>query len=178
MTARYLGSSVRDVSTSQRAGERGGRLLRRIFTVVYVLVAAGFSLLVTIGVLRGLTEIRGPRPAPQLDARSCLERLETLREELLDRLAAFSRSPSAAEEANAFGPWAVEHRGRFVQTRARCNPPRDATPAQAEAIRTALTHIRRALDLSEIQATHWSRHLGPELDESADALDAARRLIP
>lgn len=166
------------MSNPERASERSGRLLRRIFTSVYGLVALVFSLLITIGVVRGLTEIRGPRPAPPLAAEACLERIEALREELLDRLAAFARSTSAAEEANAFGPWAVEHRGRYEQTRARCNPPAGANPAQTEAIRDALTHLRRALDLSEIQATHWSRHLGPELDESAEAIDKARRLLP
>lgn len=165
------------MSNPERASERSGRLLRRIFTVVYGLVALTFCALVTLGVVRGLTEIRGPRPAPPLDAAECLQRVEKLREELLDRIAAFARSPSAAEEADAFGPWAVEHRGRFEQTRARCSPPADATRAQADAVREALRHLRRALDLSEIQATHWSRHLGPELDASAEAIETARRLL-
>lgn len=177
MTVPRAASSLRAVSNSERASERSGRLFRRIFTSVYGLVALIFSLLITLGVIRGLTEIRGPRPAPRLSAEHCLERIEALREELLDRLAAFARSSSAAEEANAFGPWAVEHRGRFEQTRVRCNPPEGASPEEAKAIRAALAHIRRALDLSEIQATHWSRHLGPELDESAEALEKARRLL-
>lgn len=153
-----------------------GRLFRRIFTSVYGLVALIFSLLIIAGVVRGLTEIRGPRPAPRLELARCIEQMEALREELVDRLAAFPHSPSAAEEANAFGPWAVEFRGRFVQTKARCNPPEGATQAQAAGVREGLATIRRALDLSEIQATHWSRHLGPALDESAEALEELRRL--
>ncbi len=170
-------SSLRRVSETERAVERTGRLFRRVFTSIYGLVALAFSLLIILGVVRGLTEIRGPRPAPKLGASACLDELETLREELLDRLAAFPRSPSAAEEANAFGPWAVEFRGRFVQTQARCSPPEGATKEQAVAVREGLVSIRRALDLSEIQATHWSRHLGPALDESAEALQRARRQL-
>lgn len=178
MTAWKTGPSLRRVSDSERAAERNGRLFRGIFTSLYGIVALVFSILIIAGVVRGLTEIRGPRPAPRLGPSECLERMEALRGELVDRLAAFPHSPSAAEEANSFGPWAVEFRGRFVQTRARCNPPEGATSEQAASIREALTSIRRALDLSEIQATHWSRHLGPALDESAEALEQARRRLP
>lgn len=166
------------MSSTEHATDRSGRLFRRIFLALYALVALAFCTLITVGVIRGLTEIRGPRPAPPLGAGPCLERVEALRKELLDRLAAFAHSPSAAEEANAFGPWAVEFRGRFEQTRARCNPPEGASAELADAIRESLRSIRRALDLSEIQATHWSRHLGPALDESAESLSKARRLLP
>ena|GEM_PF-1714182 len=165
------------MSSPTDATNRTARTFRRIFLALYVLVALSFCALITLGVARGLGEIRGPRPAPPLDAASCLERVAALREELLDRLAAFPRSPSAAEEANAFGPWAVEFRGRFEQTRARCSPPAGASAELAGAIRDSLKSIRRALDLSEIQATHWSRHLGPVLDESAEDLERARRLL-
>jgi len=165
------------VSAPTDATHRTPRLFRRIFLAFYALVALVFCALIVVGVVRGLGEIRGPRPAPPLPAASCLERLEALRVELLDRLAAFPRSPSAAEEADAFGPWAVEFRGRFEQTRARCSPPADGSAELAAAIRESLKSIRRALDLSEIQATHWSRHLGPVLDESAENLQRVRRLL-
>lgn len=168
------------MSSNERQGEprgqRRGRLFRRGFLGFHALIAGAFCVLITLGVVRGLTEIRGPKPAAPLGALACVEQVEGLREELLDRLAAFSHSRSAAEEADAFGPWAMGFRGRYADAKARCSPPKDASREQARAVAQAFEAVRRALDLSEIQATHWSRHLGPALDESADALRQARGL--
>lgn len=155
-----------------------GRTFRNVFLGVHALIAGTFCVLVTLGVVRGLTELRPPKPATPLSFEGCVREADELREELLDRLAAFSHSPSAAEEADAFGPWAVGFRGRFATARARCSPPAGASGSQTKSLAEAFTSIRRALDLSEIQATHWSRHLGPALDESASAIRVAKGLTP
>lgn len=163
------------VEQGEPRGQRRGRLFRRGFLGIHALIAGAFCVLITLGVIRGLTEIRGPKPAAPLGATACVEQVEALRGELLDRLAAFSRSTSAAEEADAFGPWAMGFRGRFADAKARCSPPLGASKEQARSIAEAFDAVRRALNLSEIQATHWSRHLGPALDESADAIRQARQ---
>ncbi|AKU90397.1 hypothetical protein [Vulgatibacter incomptus] len=151
-----------------------GRFLRIVFLAVHVSIAAVFSLLLIAGVWRGLAEVRPPRAKPALDVDSCSEELTRLRAELLARIAAFSSSASAAAEGRTYEGWVVRFRGRVDGARQRCAPPEGASLEKAKAVGVAFDALVRAIDLSEIHATHWSRHLGPALDESAAAIDAVR----
>lgn len=151
------------------------RYFRRAFLGIHVLVTLVFAVALTTGVWRGISEIRPARTTPPGDVAACLDRLEDLRAELLERLGSFPNATSAAAEGRAFGEWSVEYRARLLSARASCKKPAGASPAQAEAIREAFGAVVRTLDLSAISATHWARHLGPSLDETRELLEAARK---
>lgn len=151
-----------------------GRLFRRIFLGLHVSVAAVFGLSLTWGVWQGLARIRPPKAQPKVAVAACADDLSALRQELVGRLAGFSSASSAALEGRRYEEWAVKFRHRVASSRQRCTPPEGATADQARAVSDAYEALLRSVDLSEIQATHWSRHLGPYLDEAAAAIERAR----
>jgi hypothetical protein len=153
-------------------------VFRYLFLALYVAVAAVFSGALVLGVTSGLTQLRAPKATPRSSTEQCVAAAGKLRAELVDRLAAFSSARSAALEGRDFGLWAVRFRGRLAAETARCNPPMDEDPGKADSVQEAFVSLRRALDLSEIHATHWARHLGPALDHAAEALEQAKRIAP
>ncbi|HEY0839780.1 MAG TPA: hypothetical protein VGD74_06305 [Vulgatibacter sp.] len=159
---------------SAPARDPRGRFFRRLFLGIHVSIAAIFGLLLTWGVWKGLAEIRPIRAQPKVDVSACAGELSKLRQELVERLAGFASAPSATKEGRAYEEWAVRFRHRVASSRQRCAPPKDATAAQSQAVAEAYDALLRSVDLSEIQATHWSRHLGPSLDEAAAAIERAR----
>lgn len=159
---------------SPPARDPRGRLFRRIFLGLHVSVAAIFGLSLTWGVWQGLVRIRPPKAQPKLEVAACADDLSGLRQELVERLAGFPAAESAALEGRRYEEWAVAFRHRVASSRQRCTPPQGATGEQARAMNDAFVALLRSVDLSEIQATHWSRHLGPYLDEAAAAIERAR----
>lgn len=152
------------------------RLYRRLFQGAHGVVALVFCSLLAAGVWKGIREVR-PRPTESAPVGACVEEAARLRGELLERLASFPSAASAAEEGRAFENWSVTYRGRLMDARARCRRPEGATEAQAAAIRDAFDAVVRTLDLSAIAASHWARHLGPSLDETTRAIEAARKAL-
>jgi hypothetical protein len=163
---------LRRVSAETRSPET--RIFRRVFTGVHMVVAVIFCSMLAAGVWRGIAEIRPEKPVTPAPMDACVERAAELRSELLGRLATFATAASAAAEGEAFEQWSVAYRARLLDARARCLKPVDATKAQAQAAKTAFDAIVRTLDLSAISATHWARHLGPSLDDAAEAIEHAR----
>lgn len=159
---------------SAPARDPRGRFFRRLFLGIHVSIAAIFGVLLTWGVWQGLAEIRPIRTQPKVDVSACAGELSKLRQELVVRLAGFPSAPSAAKEGREYEKWAVRFRHRVASSRQRCSPPKDATAVQSQAVAEAYEALLRSVDLSEIQATHWSRHLGPSLDEAAAAIERAR----
>lgn len=159
---------------SAPARDPRGRFFRRLFLGIHVSVAAIFGVLLTWGVWQGLAEIRPPRAQPKVDVPACAGELSKLRQELVGRLAGFPSAASATQEGREYEKWAVKFRHRVASSRQRCTPPRDASAVQAQAVADAYDALLRSVDLSEIQATHWSRHLGPSMDEAAAAIERAK----
>ncbi len=137
-------------------------------------MAAAFSVALAAGVWHGLAEVRPPRPKAKATVATCADDLGALRQELLARLASLATASSAALEGRSYEGWAVSFRGRVASARQRCSPPAESTLAEARSVDTAFRALLRSVDLSEVQATHWSRHLGPALDEAAAAIDETR----
>lgn len=150
------------------------RVYRRVFTGIHLVVAVLFCAMLAVGVWRGLAQIRPARPVQPEAVPACVAHAEDLREELLRRLASFPTAASAAAEGQAFEKWSVAYRARLLDARARCLKPEGASASQAEAVKVAFDAVVRTLDLSAITATHWARHLGPSLDDAADAIERAR----
>lgn len=148
--------------------------IRRLLQGLHLVVAVGFCCLLAAGAWRGIAEIRPVKPIVPAAVSTCTDEAGKLRSDLLDRLAAFPRGASSAEEGKAFERWSVAFRGRLNDSRARCSPPAGASADQVAAVKKAFAAVTRSLDLSLITATHWARHLGPSLDESAEAIEAAR----
>ncbi len=150
------------------------RIYRRVFTGIHMLVAVIFCSMLAAGVWRGIGEIRPEKPVTPAPMDRCVERAAELRQELLGRMATFPTADSAAAEGEAFEQWSVAYRARLLDARARCLKPEGASKAQAQAAKAAFDAVVRTLDLSAITATHWARHLGPALDEAAEAIEHAR----
>lgn len=150
------------------------RVLRRLFQGIHLVVAVLFGSLLLAGVWNGLADIRPEKGLPAASVQVCVSDADRLRGELLDRLAAFPAAEAAAEEGTAFEKWSVKYRARLLDAKARCNPPAGASKAQAKALAKAFATITRTLDLSQIHATHWARHLGPSFDDATRAIKAAR----
>lgn len=161
---------------SAKSSDSTSRTIRRILQALHLVVAVGFCLLLAIGAWKGVDQVRPSRPLQPMAAGDCAKMAGKFRQELLERLATFPHAVSAAEEGRAFENWSVEFRGRLVDASATCRSPEGATAEQRKAIREAFTLVTRSLDLSAITATHWARHLGPSLDESAEAIEGATRV--
>lgn len=160
---------------SSKSSDPTSRTIRRVLQALHLVVAVGFCVLLAIGAWRGVDQVRPSRPLKPMAAAGCVQMAGQLRQELLERLASFPHAVSAAEEGRAFENWSVEFRGRLVDAAATCRSPEGATAEQKKALRDAFTSVTRSLDLSAITATHWARHLGPSLDESAEAIEEAAR---
>ena len=150
------------------------KIYRRVFTGIHMLVAVVFCSMLAVGVWRGIAEIRPEKPMQPQAPQACVQQAADLREELLRRLASFPTAASAAAEGQAFEQWSVAYRARLLDARARCLRPEGSSPSQADAVKRAFDAIVRTLDLSAITATHWARHLGPALDDAAQAIEQAR----
>lgn len=158
---------------SAKTSDPTSRTIRRILQALHLVVAVGFCVLLAVGAWRGVGEVRPTRPVTPKAVDTCVEMAGNLRQELLERLATFPHAVSVAEEGRAFEKWSVAFRGRLVDASASCNPPEAATPEQKKLVREAFISVTRSLDLSAITATHWARHLGPSLDDSAEAIREA-----
>jgi len=150
-----------------------GRFFRRLFLGIHAALAATFCLLLITGIWNGLEEIRPPRAQPRLTASACAEELSALHQEFQSRLTGFATARSSAEEGRAYASWVVQFRARIAAARRRCSPPLESPQAKVEAIDEAFRALLRSVDLSEVQATHWARHLGPSLDRAAAAIETA-----
>lgn len=158
---------------SAKTSDPTSRTIRRILQALHLVVAVGFCVLLALGAWRGVDQVRPSRPLQPMDVDGCVKMAGELRQELLERLATFPHAQSAAEEGRAFENWSVQFRGRLVDASAACKNPVGATAEQQRLIKEAYTSVTRSLDLSAITATHWARHLGPSLDDSAEAIEAA-----
>ena len=162
--------SLPGVSAPAQSSTRTGRTLRRIFIGLHIALAAGFCLLLVIGIVTQLGQYRPPeRPTPGSLA-TCVAEIEALHDELIDRLAALPTSRPAVDQGPEFDRWSRPFRTRVETAQLRCRKPTDATPGQAKTLRKALSKLERFLNLSEIHVTHWSRHIGPAADEAIEAL--------
>lgn len=149
--------------------------MRRLFLGIHATIAAVFSLLLVAGIWSGISDIRPPRKQPRASAAVCAEELARLHTEFQQRLAGFATARSSAQEGKDFERWVVRYRAEVASSRQRCSPPLEVSGEKAGQFERAFRSLLRSVDLSEVQATHWARHLGPALDQANEAIEEASR---
>jgi len=150
------------------------RPYRAAMWAIYLVVAVGFSLLVTVSVWMSVREMTPSFPetvAQPLDAAACVVEARKLFDELEARRQGLALEEKPSESDLRWTRFRVEWLNRERGLEARCSPHQPGR----EKLEVMFARLNRVLDLYTTSAVQFAGALGPYVEELRQSfVDAAR----
>lgn len=150
------------------------RPFRAAMWALYLTVAVGFSLLVTVSVYTSVREMTPSFPQTvgrPLSAADCVTEARTLFAELEARRQGLASEPRPTESDLAWTKFRVEWLNRERGLEARCSPKEQGR----EKLEAMFARLNRVLDLYTTSAVQFAGALGPSVEELRQSFDEAAK---
>lgn len=147
------------------------RRFRAVSLAVYLVFTIGFSSLVTVSVFRSVFAMspKPPAVAQALSMQECAAKARSLFDELDGHRRNLSQQPEVVSSDLRWSRFRLDWLTRTRQVEAQCS----LHEASREKLKIAFRELDHLLDLFTVHAVQFAGEIGPSLDATRRALDAA-----